>query len=193
MQTSKISLLICAAAICVSPLFVRAEDAEVQAKLRAALRERMAELSAQKQSNTTPTPAEMPIKAAQPVKPEVVQKPVEPVEPAKPAVVVEQPKAPAKPVVEKPAMTEVKPVNAGRAAAEKEAMKQAAEKEKAKEAKAKAKSAAKDSVVPPVVSPDLPISADKQMRLNALTEQYKADKLTPQEYHEQRAKILAEP
>jgi uncharacterized protein YnzC (UPF0291/DUF896 family) len=31
------------------------------------------------------------------------------------------------------------------------------------------------------------------MRLNALTEQYKADKLTPQEYHEQRAKILAEP
>jgi hypothetical protein len=181
MQTSKISLLICAAAICVSPLFVRAEDAEVQAKLRAALRERMAELSAQKQSNTTPTPAEMPIKAAQPV------------EPAKPAVVVEQPKAPAKPVVEKPAMTEVKPVNAGRAAAEKEAMKQAAEKEKAKEAKAKAKSATKDSVAQPVVSPDLPISADKQMRLNALTEQYKADKLTPQEYHEQRAKILAEP
>jgi hypothetical protein len=33
----------------------------------------------------------------------------------------------------------------------------------------------------------------KQQRLNDLLDQYKADKMTPAEYHAARAKILAEP
>jgi uncharacterized protein YgiM (DUF1202 family) len=41
--------------------------------------------------------------------------------------------------------------------------------------------------------PPLPISADKQVRLKDLTERYKADQITPAEYHAQRARILAEP
>jgi hypothetical protein len=42
-------------------------------------------------------------------------------------------------------------------------------------------------------APAAPISGDKQQRLAALLQQYKADQLTPEQYHTQRAKILAEP
>jgi uncharacterized protein YnzC (UPF0291/DUF896 family) len=37
------------------------------------------------------------------------------------------------------------------------------------------------------------ISADKQTRLTELLQKYKAEQLTPEEYHQQRVKILAEP
>jgi hypothetical protein len=45
----------------------------------------------------------------------------------------------------------------------------------------------------PMTAPDLPISADKAQRLQALLQKYKADQLTPEQYHAERAKILAEP
>jgi hypothetical protein len=45
----------------------------------------------------------------------------------------------------------------------------------------------------PIVAPALPISASKEARLNALLEQYKADKISPEDYHRQRSAILAEP
>jgi hypothetical protein len=41
--------------------------------------------------------------------------------------------------------------------------------------------------------PPSPLSPEKQRRLDELTARYKADQLTPTEYHEQRAKLLAEP
>ena len=41
-------------------------------------------------------------------------------------------------------------------------------------------------------APALPISGSKEQRLAALLQQYKADQISPQEYHEQRAKIIAE-
>jgi len=37
------------------------------------------------------------------------------------------------------------------------------------------------------------LTPDQRQRLDALTTQYKADQLSPEQYHEQRAKILAEP
>jgi hypothetical protein len=40
---------------------------------------------------------------------------------------------------------------------------------------------------------DLPISATKEERLAELLRQYKADTITPEQYHKQRAAILAEP
>jgi hypothetical protein len=40
--------------------------------------------------------------------------------------------------------------------------------------------------------PPLPISQDKQRRLSDLLQKYKADQLTPEQYHQERAKILAE-
>jgi hypothetical protein len=44
----------------------------------------------------------------------------------------------------------------------------------------------------PMTAPPLPIPATKQERLAELLQKYKADQITPEEYHTQRAKILAE-
>jgi hypothetical protein len=46
---------------------------------------------------------------------------------------------------------------------------------------------------PPLQGPPLPISAEKDQRLQVLLQKYKADQITPEEYHAARAKILAEP
>jgi len=48
-------------------------------------------------------------------------------------------------------------------------------------------------VFAPVEPPPSPISSAKEARLAELLRKYKADEITPQQYHEQRAKILAEP
>ena len=48
-------------------------------------------------------------------------------------------------------------------------------------------------VAKPIVAPALPIALSKEQKLSALLSHYKADQLTPQQYHEQRAAILAEP
>jgi hypothetical protein len=45
----------------------------------------------------------------------------------------------------------------------------------------------------PMPPPSLPVSASKAQRLQQLLQQYKADMVTPEQYHDQRAKILAEP
>jgi hypothetical protein len=39
--------------------------------------------------------------------------------------------------------------------------------------------------------PPPPVSAEKVQKLDALLQQYKADQITPEQYHEERAKILA--
>jgi hypothetical protein len=46
---------------------------------------------------------------------------------------------------------------------------------------------------PPIQGPPPAISADKQGRLDELLRKYRADQITPEEYHQQRAKIIAEP
>ena len=45
----------------------------------------------------------------------------------------------------------------------------------------------------PIVAPPLPISPAKEAQLQGLLEKYKADQITPEQYHAERAKILAEP
>ncbi|MDD5139111.1 MAG: hypothetical protein PHY43_02490 [Verrucomicrobiales bacterium] len=45
----------------------------------------------------------------------------------------------------------------------------------------------------PIVAPALPISMTKEQRLQALLMLYKADQITPEQYHTRRAAILAEP
>ena len=49
----------------------------------------------------------------------------------------------------------------------------------------------KPIVAPP--PPPLPISPAKQAQLQGLLEKYKADQITPAQYHAERARILAEP
>jgi hypothetical protein len=46
---------------------------------------------------------------------------------------------------------------------------------------------------PAIEGPPLPINADKQGRLNELLRKYRADEISPEQYHAERAKILAEP
>ena len=45
----------------------------------------------------------------------------------------------------------------------------------------------------PITAPPLPISADKQARLKALTDKYIANQISPEEYFKQREAILAGP
>ena len=45
----------------------------------------------------------------------------------------------------------------------------------------------------PIQVPPPAISADKEARLAELLRKYKADQITPEEYHQQRAKVLSEP
>jgi hypothetical protein len=45
----------------------------------------------------------------------------------------------------------------------------------------------------PLSAPPLPISLSKEQRLSELLRQYQLDQISPEQYHEQRAKILAEP
>jgi len=47
--------------------------------------------------------------------------------------------------------------------------------------------------LPALSGPASPLSPAKQQKLDALNEQYRLDQVTPQQYHEQRAKILSEP
>lgn len=58
---------------------------------------------------------------------------------------------------------------------------------------AKKASASAGSGFAPIQPPALPISASKEQRLESLLADYKADRITPEEYHKQRAAILAEP
>ena len=53
--------------------------------------------------------------------------------------------------------------------------------------------AGKELGMKPIASPALPIAAGKAERLQALLTKYKADLISPEEYHQQRAAILAEP
>jgi hypothetical protein len=85
-----------------------------------------------------------------------------------------------------------------KAKAEAEAKKKAeAKARKEAEAKAKAeksKSGHATTNTPAVKkAPPLPISAEKEQRLQELLKKYKADQLTPEQYQTERAKILAEP
>jgi hypothetical protein len=46
---------------------------------------------------------------------------------------------------------------------------------------------------PPLQTPPPAIGADKEQRLQELLRKYRADQITPEQYHQERAKILAEP
>jgi hypothetical protein len=46
---------------------------------------------------------------------------------------------------------------------------------------------------PPIQGPPPAVSGDKAQRLAELLRKYKTEEITPEEYHQQRAKILSEP
>ena len=46
--------------------------------------------------------------------------------------------------------------------------------------------------LPALSAPPPAVSSSKQQQLNSLLQQYMSDQITPEQYHERRAKILAE-
>jgi hypothetical protein len=45
---------------------------------------------------------------------------------------------------------------------------------------------------PPLQAPDLDVPAEKQQRLAELLRRYRADEISPEQYHAERAKILGQ-
>lgn len=212
MQTPKFSLLICALTVC-GGLALHAQDTPAQAAARQALEQKMKELDANPPS--TP-PAASAVPSAEPTAPAAVSVPIAPsvddgvvMQPvnkkSKPADAVRasQKSADKKLAAEQAAQTKAKAkVDAQTAVAKKAAAKKQAEKAATKASQMAAKSveapapvviSGKNPGLNPIPAPTLPIPATKQEKLQSLLEKYKADQISPEEYHQQRASILAEP
>jgi hypothetical protein len=166
MQTSKFSLWICALALCGS-LTLRADDTPAQAAARAALNQKLQEVESQPTSEAPATPAPAPTVEA-------------------PAATVTAPTVP-EPMVGQPGDTEA------------QARARTALNEKIVDGGTPAP-AAPASTLPtaapsqkPIIAPALPINTSKAGKLDWLLSLYKTDQLTPEQYHKQRAEILAEP
>jgi hypothetical protein len=202
MTISKLSCVLCALALGAISFSARAEDNPAQAAARLALAKQLFEESAQNATNA-------PAMAVAPAAPVAVMD----------TNVVMQPMNSKESKAEAKAKAKAEKAAAAKAAADLKA-KQEADKKLAEQQAATAKNdqaaaekaalatkpvplppmaavtnnyAGKDLGMKQISAPPLPISASKVERLQALLEKYKADQLTPDEYHQQRAAILAEP
>jgi hypothetical protein len=159
-------------------------DSERIAKARAALEMKMQEINAQGgQPAVASQPPSQPAVVSQPPPasttpapvfhtPEVTSTPPQPTANREPSVANEP--LPTPPPVKRSAETEHK-------------------KQKSKEPKVARKAPEPRPMYALPPGPPPPVSTEKVQKLNALLEQYKADQITPEQYHEQRAKILAGP
>ena len=187
----KISKLLPAAgilAVCVSFASVRAQDNPAQAAAREALMKHMNEVQAPEPQ----TPPAAPTAPAATVEPA----PAIPAEPAAaPAVEAVAPVAPAaiaEPVMAMPETNAV--VEPVMAMPETNVVVAPVVMMPETNAVAAPPAAIVNSPGPiPIIAPPLPISMTKEQRLQTLLMLYKADQVTPEQYHTQRAAILAEP
>jgi hypothetical protein len=216
MQVSKFLLTVCTTVVCAGVISIHAQDTPAQAAARAAL---MAAMNGQSapveqlqnapvavespgvtapQTNVIATPEPAPTTVAPPAVVAPVAQPLATVPPpadteaqaaaraallqamnqapvaTTPAPAVTTMPAPiaASPAPAKPVAPEAKPAPASPAMA------------------SSAGSPAKESGFAPMVAPPLPISADQELRLQALNAQYFANQISPQEYFKQREAIL---
>ena len=173
MQISKNFLTICAIALLASIPSLRAADTDAQAKAREELRKKMAELDAQEKGLPAPTPTTPPA----PVK----------VSPDQPTY------APVLQTADDEATARARAATRQKIA-ELEAQQSAGKPAPADAGPAKGQVASEPKPeFKSVAAPPLPISGSKEARLAELLRRYKADEITPDEYHRQRAKTLAEP
>lgn len=179
MQMSKTLLACGAVAFSLVALKASAADTATDAKLREALHQKMEEM------NKPAAPAQAAAPAARPATPAPTSE-----SPAAAPVVVTQEGAVAPPAAQDDAQT------ARLRAALREALTSTpppAESAPAPAASGTAASLPAEMPAPAIMTaPPLPISATKEERLETLLQLYKADRITPMEYHERRAKILAE-
>lgn len=214
MQTSKFLLVIGAAMFfCALHQVAAKPDSEEQAKMREALRVKMEELNAQAAQAAAatppvPAPAPTPTPTPAPAPAPVVKVPK--VAPVKPIVVVAPVAVPAGPEYSQPASASDEAAVARLNAALEQKMAEldaasavvvatpAPAKKPAPVAKPKVVVAPVVVVTPAAPEPKLieapasPLPVTKQDRLADLLRRYKVDELTAQEYHVQRAAIIAE-
>lgn len=179
MQIPKLSLWICALALG-GALTIQAEDTAAQAAARKALVDAL--------NNPPAADTVSPAAPVAPAVPAPVVPPAVPVTPTPPPAAVAPTPAPAPsatPVTPQPGDNEAQ---AKARAALLQQMGTPAPAPAAATVPATAAAAAAKSTVPAA-----PVLSSKEQKLQDLLARYKADKLTPQEYHEQRAAILAEP
>jgi flagellar biosynthesis GTPase FlhF len=183
MQISKLFLVVCAAALCLAPLTIRATENEAQTQPPAT-----------KPQETTASKAELKKQAAADAKAakEAEKKAKAEAEANRKAEQAEQV------ILKKHAEAQAKAAKEAEKKAQQTASTQSETKKKSKQttpeqANAKPKVEKKALAFKPIEAPPLPISADKQQRLAELLRKYKVDELTPEQYHQERAKILAEP
>ncbi len=170
MQIFKFPLWICALALC-GAMTLQAQDSAVQAAARSALEQKMKELD----TNSTDIPSSTPADAAV-----VPAAPAAAASTAPPATAVAAPAAAAATATAvEAAPTTPAPVVATPPPAE--------------TAPATAKTEVADASTKPAPAASAPPTLSKAERLSLLLGQYKADQITPQEYHTQRAAIMAEP
>jgi FtsZ-interacting cell division protein ZipA len=206
MQTSKFSVVICALIAC-APLTMRATDTPAQAAARAVVEAKLKELDG---AAATATPATAAVAAPASVAPvaatEPAMKPVNQTKAEKAAAKLKAKQDAEKAAADLKAQKQAAKMEAARMEADKAAAKkQAAEKAKAERAAAKAKlttpaptqaakvDAGSDIGLKLAATPTLPIGSSKEARLQALLAKYQADQISPEDYHKQRAAILAEP
>jgi hypothetical protein len=222
MQISKCFLVVCAATFCtvVLPLRAADTDAKLREAMRQKVSELQAQPMPQPTPGAKPSPAAT--QPVTPHSPAVAQPVPAPSPATPPPPTVAQPKPAVPPPVNQESidkaretlhrqMTELEnqspPAGATNIPSPKMADSQPGQKPveaKAQEtagkpqAQPKAGEAVKKpakaaSSFTPIQVPPPAVSADKQTRLAELLRKYKADALTPEEYHKQRAKILSEP
>lgn len=223
MQILKKFLVAFALAAIAAPVYLSAEDTDAQALARAALEQKMKELKdgapattpqpaappaapqtpPPVQSQPPANPAPQQLVTAPPASADLIEQaraamrakmaelqsaknagaPAQPLPPAQAATPVAAPP---------PAAAEVKPAKPEKKPAEKKVAKEKAEK-KPESKKPAVENPPAQPAFTQMEPPASALPANKEQRLQALLEQYKADKITAEEYHTQRARILAEP
>jgi hypothetical protein len=204
MQHAMRFLVVCAATISLSSVTYCRADTDVQIKAREALEKRLNEIQGQPApAPTEPAPAPQP--PPSPVPP--------PAPPAAKPVVTPAPVTKSQPVtgfsasLPPPADPEV--MARTRAALEKRlnelgSQPEAAPNVTASQPSVRSRVAVSTAVAlpppkldqhgfVPLARPESPLSPDKQQRLAELLRKYRADEVSPEQYHAERAKILAEP
>jgi hypothetical protein len=202
MQISKTLLTLCAVALCAGTVSQATPDSDAQAKAREALRKKMAELEAQPVSEAPATATPKPKPA-----PVVRQPAPEPASGSKAPVFSDPTSPPAGGSRATPEQIEraresvrQKFVELGeqdkatvRAPAGAAPAGQPEQPMTVRQPKPKVRPAPAPTVFDPIPAPPSTLPASKEARLAELLKQYQADTLTPEQYHKERAKILAEP
>lgn len=175
MHMPKNLFLVGATALCLTAFAALAKDTDADAQLREAMRKSLSESKPQAAPASTAKPTTAPIPAATAAPTTTTASPIVTTTAAAPANTTNDPE-----VLREAMRTRMATESTATASTAPSATKSAAT------------SSTRAASFTPLTPPPSPLPASKSQRLQALLEQYKADQITPEQYHSQRAKIIAE-